>query len=116
MLKILTPLCSLLMLLPLSAAAQEAAAGPNILEQMMPFVFIFVIFYFLLIRPQQKRQREHGDFLSALKKGDSVLTSAGMLGTIEGLTEKFVTLEVAQGVRVRILRNQIASKSQEESK
>lgn len=112
MLKIL----SLLTLMPAVALAQEAAAGPNIIEQLMPFVFIFIIFYFLLIRPQQKRQKQHQEFLVALKKGDSVLTSAGMLGTIEGLTEKFVTLEIAQGTRVRILRTQIASKFDGESK
>ena len=112
MLKIL----SILLFTPIAVIAQEAAGGPSILEQMMPFVFIFVIFYFLLIRPQQKRQKQHAVFLSELKKGDSVLTSAGMLGTIEGLTDTFITLEVAQGVRVRILRNQIASKSEEPKK
>lgn len=93
--------------------AQSAESGPGakpgLFEQLMPFIFIFVIFYFLLIRPQQRRNREHQGFLEKLKKGDNVLTSGGILGTIEGLTEKFVTLEISEGVRVRILKSQIAS-------
>ena len=109
-------LLPLITLWPTLVLAQDKAAGPNLMEQMMPFVFIFIIFYFLLIRPQQKRQKQHSEFLTALKKGDSVLTSAGMLGTIEGLTEKFITLEIAQGTRIRILRTQIASKFDGESK
>lgn len=83
--------------------------GPGAFEQLIPFVFIFVIFYFLLIRPQQKRAKTHQDFLSKLKRGDSVLTSGGILGTIEGLTDQFATLEIANGVRIRIVRAQIAS-------
>ncbi len=94
------------------AHAQEAAAGapkPSALEQFMPFIFIFIIFYFFLIRPQQRKAKTHQEFVSGLKKGDSVLTTGGILGTIEGLTEQFVTLEIAQDVRIRILRSQVAS-------
>lgn len=95
------------------AWAQAApAAGPTFLEQMMPFVFVFIIFYFLLIRPQAKKQKTQLAFMDSLKRGDSVLTSGGILGTIEGITEQFVTLEVANGVRIRILKNQIASPAQ----
>ncbi|MCB0391699.1 MAG: preprotein translocase subunit YajC [Bdellovibrionales bacterium] len=83
---------------------------------MMPFLFVFIIFYFLLIRPQQRRNKEHQNFLTKLKKGDNVLTSGGVLGTIAGLTEKFVTLEVADGVRIRILKTQISSPVEEEQK
>ena len=67
-----------------------------------------VIFYFLIIRPQSKRQKKHQDFVSGLKRGDSVLTSGGMFGTVEGFNDKFVTLEVSDGVRVKFLRAQIA--------
>ncbi len=91
------------------AAGATAGAKPSTIEQLMPFVFIFVIFYFLLIRPQQRRSKDHVSFLEKLSKGDNVLTSGGVLGTISGLTEKFVTLEVADGVRIRILKAQIAS-------
>ncbi|MBK7844252.1 MAG: preprotein translocase subunit YajC [Bdellovibrionales bacterium] len=100
------------------AWAQQAngASAPNFLEQMIPFVFIFLIFFFLIIRPQQKRHKKQQEFMSSLKRGDSVLTSGGILGTIEGLTEKFVTLEVADGVRLRILKSQISGPSSEEQK
>lgn len=92
------------------AQAQDAAAkGPSFVEQMVPFVFIFILFYFLLIRPQSKRAKEHQQFVTNLKRGDAVLTASGIYGKIDGLTDKFVTLEVADGVNVRVLRTQIAS-------
>lgn len=95
------------------AEGAAAAAGPSMIEQLMPFLFIFIIFYFLLIRPQAKKQRTHQTFLTNLKRGDAVLTSGGILGTIEGLTEQFATLEIASGVRIRILRGQIAGPAKE---
>jgi preprotein translocase subunit YajC len=99
------------------AYAQEAgaAAQPSILETMAPMAIIFAIFFFLIIRPQQKRMKKQQEFVQALKKGDSVLTSSGIFGTIEGLTEKFVTLEIADDVRIRVLRTQISSPANEES-
>ncbi len=95
----------------LDAVAQAAAGAPkpSMLEQFMPFIFIFVIFYFFLIRPQQRKAKTHQDFVTNLKRGDSVLTTGGILGTIEGLTEQFVTLQVSTGVKLRVLRAQIAS-------
>lgn len=97
------------------AYAQSAAPqGPSVFDSLMPFVFIIIIFYFLLIRPQQRRASKHMDFLKQMKRGDSVLTASGILGTIEGLTDRFVTLEVADGVRIRILKTQIASPANEE--
>jgi preprotein translocase subunit YajC len=94
-----------------TAWAQEAAAAarPSMLEQLLPFILIFFIFFFLVIRPQQKRAQGHKGFLTGLKRGDSVLTSGGILGTIEGLTEQFVTLQIADGVKIRVLKAQIAS-------
>ena len=104
--------------LSVQAFAQSSPSGPtpSLFEQFMPFIFIFVIFYFLLIRPQQKRNRQHQDFLGKLKRGDSVLTAGGVFGTVEGLTDRFVTLEIADDVRIRILKNQIASPVAEEEK
>ena len=90
-------------------AAGATAASPSLLENFFPFILIFVVFYFFLIRPQQKKQRLVREMISQLKKGDSVLTNAGILGSIEGITEKFVTLEVSEGVRLRILKSHIAS-------
>ena len=100
-------------------AMAQAAAGktaPGFFEQIMPFLFIFLVFFFLIIRPQQKRAKKQKEFLSHLKRGDSVLTSGGIFGTIEGLTDKFVTLEVSDGVQLRILRSQISGPVSEETK
>lgn len=91
------------------AQAANAPAQPGILEQVIiPFGFVFLIFYFLIIRPQGKRQRKHQDFIGGLKRGDEVLTASGILGRIEGLTDQFVTLEIADGVRIKVLKNQVA--------
>lgn len=97
-----------------SAWAQAAPAQPSMLEQFFPFLLIFLVFFFLVIRPAQKRAKTQSAFLSSIKRGDSVLTSGGILGTIEGLTDQYVTLEVADGVKIRILRSQIASSANEE--
>lgn len=93
------------------AFAQAAGGGaqPSTMEMFLPFIFIFVIFYFLIIRPQAKRQKEHQKFTTELKRGDAVITTSGILGTIEGVTETFITLEIADGVRIKILRSQILS-------
>ncbi|UOF01801.1 preprotein translocase subunit YajC [Bdellovibrio bacteriovorus] len=98
-------------LLVSTAYAQTAPAGgqPSAFEMFVPFIFIFVIFYFLIIRPQAKRQKDHQKFLSEVKRGDEVVTSSGILGTVEGITDQFVTLEIAPGVRVKMLRSQIAT-------
>lgn len=96
------------------AWAQAQAAAPSMLEQFFPFILIFVIFFFLVIRPQQRRASDQKTFLSALKRGDSVLTTGGIMGTIEGLTERFVTLQIANGVKIKVLRTAIASGMSEE--
>lgn len=97
-------------LLVSTAHAQTATgAQPSAFEMFVPFIFIFVIFYFLIIRPQSKRQKDHQKFLSEIKRGDEIVTSAGILGRVEGLTDQFVTLEIADGVRVKMLRSQIAT-------
>ena len=102
--------------LSLSAQAQTAAPAaqsPSALMQALPFVALIFIVYILMIRPQNKKQKEQQAYLSSLKKGDQVLTSAGIFGTIEGLTERFVTLEIADGVNIRILRSQIHAAAKE---
>lgn len=89
------------------AYAADAAAGAppqgGILS-MLPLVLIFVVFYFLLIRPQQKKAKEQQVFLGALEKGQLVVTSGGIQGKITGLTDKVVTLEVADNVRIKVSR------------
>src|SRR5687768_15165650 len=102
------------MFFSIPAWAQEATAkGPSALEQMIPFVAIFAIFYFFIIRPQSKRQKTHINFVTNLKRGDEVITSGGIYGTVEGLTDSFVTLEVADDVKIRILKTQIAGTAAE---
>ena len=73
-------------------------------------VLMFAVFYFMLIRPQQKKQKELQDWLKALKKGDEVVTSGGLVGRITGLTDNMVTLEVQEKVRLRVLRSHITGK------
>ncbi len=92
--------------------AQEAAAQPNVLMQFAPFIAIFAIFYFLMIRPQKKKMMEEQNLLNSLNKGDEIYTKSGIIGTIVGLTEKVVTLEVSQGVKMKILRSQISGLAQ----
>jgi preprotein translocase subunit YajC len=96
------------------AQAEGATAHPSLLEQIFPFLIIFLIFFFLVIRPQQKRAQTHKGFLGTMKRGDSVLTTGGILGTIEGLTDQFVILQIADNVKIRILKTQIASGVQDE--
>lgn len=69
---------------------------------------VFLIFYFLLIRPQRKEQSRHKKFLSELKKGDEVVTSSGIYGRVAGIADNVVTLEIANQVKVRVTRNSVA--------
>lgn len=95
-----------------SAYAQTAAAGqPNPLMSLVPFVFIFIIFYFLMIRPQKKRMQQEQQMLKALSKGDEIFTKSGLLGTIYGMTDRIVILEVAEGIRIKVLRSEIAGQA-----
>ena len=95
---------------------QASPPQPNAVEQLFPFLLIGVFFYFILIRPQQKKLKKQGDFLSKIKRGDEVLTNSGIYGRIEGLTESFVILEVAENVRIRIAKSQIASYTEDSIK
>lgn len=95
------------------AEVASTAAQPSILETIFPFLIIFVIFFFLVIRPQAKKAKDHTGFLANLKKGDKILTSSGIYGTIEGLTDKFADVSIANNVRIKILRSQIAGYAKE---
>lgn len=97
--------------MPISPAfAQAGGAPPGFdLISLLPLVLIFVVFYFLLIRPQQKKMKVHREMIGALKRGDRVLTSGGIIGTVvkeEGETELLV--EIAKDVRVRVARGMIS--------
>ncbi|MFC3124535.1 preprotein translocase subunit YajC [Pseudoroseomonas globiformis] len=95
------------------AYAQDAAAGgaTAMIIQLAPLILIFVVFYFLLIRPQQKRAKEHRTMLGALKRNDRIITSGGILGTITRVKEgsEEIEVEIAPNVRVNVVRGTIAS-------
>ena len=74
----------------------------------VPLLIMFAIFYFLLIRPQQKKAKQHKELLGALKKGDRVVSSGGLHGTVTGLTDDVVTMEIAPKVRVKVSRASIS--------
>lgn len=82
---------------------------PTTLEQLLPFALIFFVFYFLIIRPQGKKQKKQLDFLSQLKKGDKVITTGGVLGSIDGLSQGVVTLEISPQAKIKILKSHIQS-------
>ena len=90
------------------AQAEGGEQSPSFLMQAMPFLVMFFIFYFLMMRPQVQKQKTHQEFIQALKKGDRVLTSSGIFGTIEGLTDKYVKLEIADDVSIRVLRTHVS--------
>jgi len=74
---------------------------------MLPLVLMFVVLYFVMIRPQMKRQKEHKAMIEALAKGDDVVTSGGLLGKVAKLDENFVNLEVASGVEIKVQRSAV---------
>ena len=95
-----------------SAFAQTPAAAPggdmlSSLSGMLPLVLMFVVLYFIMIRPQMKKQKEHRAMIDALAKGDEVVTAGGMLGKVTSLAEGFVTLQVANGVEVQMQRSSV---------
>ena len=80
------------------------------LIQFLPLVLIFVVFYFLLIRPQQRKAKDHKTMLDALRRGDRVVTGGGIIGTVARVENpEEVTVDIADGVRVRVLRSTISS-------
>lgn len=88
-------------------AADAAQSGGNPLTGFIPMILIFVVFYFLLIRPQQKKAKAQQYFLQNLKKGDEVVSGGGLHGKITGMTDSVVTLEIADNVRVKVSRQYI---------
>ena len=89
----------------------QAAGGNNSPLGMLPILAAMAaIMYFVMIRPQQKQLKEHRALLGALKKGDEVVTQGGLLGRIHEVADRTVTLEIANGVRVRVLKTSIAAK------
>ncbi len=93
---------------PAYAQAAGGASQGDLLTTMLPMVAIFVVFYFLLIRPQQKKAKEHRAMIDAIEKGNEVVTSGGIVGRVSRLTEQYVTIEVAPGVEITLQRQAIS--------
>jgi len=87
----------------------SVAGGPSPFVNLLPIALMFVILYFLMIRPQQKRAREHETMVQNLKRGDDVVTTGGIHGRIQAVADKILTVEIAQNVRIRLDREQVAS-------
>ncbi len=98
-----------LLVSPAAAQAAGAAAAPNPLLSILPLIILFVVFWFLLLRPQMKRAKEHRELLGKLQKGDEVIAGGGLAGRIEDLGESFVTVEIADKVSVKVQRSAIAA-------
>jgi preprotein translocase subunit YajC len=97
-------------ILTLSNSSFAQAAAPqngNPVMQFLPLVVVFVIFYFLMLRPQKKKFEEEQNMISKLQKGDEIFTKSGLIGTIYGMNEKIITLEASEGVKIKVLRTQI---------
>jgi preprotein translocase subunit YajC len=96
-------------LIPSAYAQAAGGAQPNAFVQLLPLVLIFVVFYFLLIRPQAKRAKEHKAMVAALAVGDEVVTAGGILGKVTETGDQFLTVELAEGVRVKVQRHTVGA-------
>lgn len=93
------------------AQATQQPSGPSTMVSLIPLILVFLVFYFLLIRPQQRKLKAHREMLAMLKRNDQVMTSGGIFGKVVELSEKdnTVTLEVAPNVRIRVHKPQITT-------
>jgi len=92
-----------------AAAAPAAGQAENPMFGMVFFIGMIVVFYFLLIRPQQKRAKEHRKMVEAIGKGDEIVTNGGVLGKIIDMGEQYITVEIADGVNIKLQRHAIAT-------
>ncbi len=91
-----------------TAAAAPSSGGAAIFMQMAPLLLIFVVFYFLLIRPQQRRMKDHQAKVAGAKRGDTVVTGGGIVGKVTKVDDTEVEVEIASGVKVRVMRATLA--------
>ena len=91
------------------AFAQGAGAGTNdVLMSLVPFVLIFIIMWFLIIRPQQKRLKEHREMVAGIRRGDTVVTSGGIIGKVTKVEDQELQVEIADGVRIKVVRSTLS--------
>ncbi len=88
--------------------ATDASSGPSLLIQFAPILLIFVIMYFLILRPQRQKQRQHQEMIANVRRGDTVVTSGGLIGKVAKVDEADITVELAEGVRVRVVKGTLA--------
>ena len=94
---------------PAFAQANPFGGGDSLLVTLLPFVLIFVIMYFLILRPQQKRVKDHSDLVKNLRRGDTVVTSGGLIGKVTKVVDdEHIEVEIADGVRVRQVRSMVS--------
>ncbi|SOD93984.1 preprotein translocase subunit YajC [Caenispirillum bisanense] len=93
------------------AYAQAAAPGGGMggIEAFLPLILIFVVFYFLLIRPQQKRMKQHKELLANIRRGDRIVTNGGLIGQVTKVQDGELQVEIAEGVKVKVLRDMVAN-------
>jgi preprotein translocase subunit YajC len=89
--------------------APNGQAGGNPIIGLLPLIVMFVIFYFLIIMPQQKKAKKHKQMIESLKKGDKVLTAGGIYGTVTGVAEKAVTIDIGNDVKIKVNKNYITA-------
>jgi preprotein translocase subunit YajC len=88
----------------LAQAAPPVAAGPSLITQLLFFLPLILIFYFLLIRPQQQRAKKHAEMIAAIKRGDTVVTSGGLIGKVNKVNDAELSVDLAENVRVRVIK------------
>ena len=93
------------------AAPAAAPQQPGTFSMLVPFIAMFAVMYFLMIRPQQKKMKEQQNMLSALKDGDEVVTASGIIGKVKKLEDRIVTLEIDRGVEMKLPKSTIAQKT-----
>ena len=95
-------------------APVEGGQEPNALGMFLPFILIFVVMYFLVLRPQKKQQKEAQEMRASLKKGDEVVTLGGIYGTVRGINDESLQIEIAKGVIVNVAKNSVSAQMKEE--
>ena len=92
--------------------AAPQAGGGSAAGSLIMLLILFAIFYFLLILPQQKQAKKHREMIASLKKGDRVVTAGGIIGTVAGVSDDTITLQIAEGVKIKVAKSYIANKLQ----
>ncbi|MEM5517535.1 preprotein translocase subunit YajC [Henriciella sp. AS95] len=97
-----------LTLAPAALAQEQGGGGGGLMAQLIFFVPLILIFYFLLIRPANQRQKKHRAMIEAVVKGDTVITTGGLIGKVAKVTDQEISVDIAEGVRVRVVKGMIA--------